>query len=488
MSIPTQNRPVRFAKLQTQGRVAGLELSNLLVLFVAVGIATGAVLRYGLVGLVLTLPFTAVLTLIGVGRSKGVPLPIIIYRELTFMFRKAAGVTKQRYVPERAKLHGKLNLPGRSSSLHLYEDSFGHLVVYDARNNTAAITCHVSATGFYESSPEAQDEKVRLWSQVLGQWTLREGIHRVSIVERAAPGSVSSARAYYAANAAVVDTPFNRAYEESLDISDTLVVRHLTQLTITLDLSVLASDVKAHGGGRAGVVSIAYQEMNATRDALLKAGFGDVRWLTPRQWAATGRSVIDPDYASVVEARGMQLGIDPVAIGPMAMDEERSYVVTDSGYHRSFWIHEWPRLETYPGFVNNVVFARLPDGGPVRHVLNIVTSPVAIRAAMKRIEDAKRTWVTNSNLRQKTSKPESAADRADWVALEQQEAALVAGQGEYEFAGYITVSATSLEELERASQAMRNGCAMSGLEPQILYAQQAEALMVNAFPTGQGIR
>jgi hypothetical protein len=35
---------------------------------------------------------------------------------------------------------------------------------------------------------------------------------------------------------------------------------------------------------------------------------------------------------------------------------------------------------------------------------------------------------------------------------------------------------------------MRNALSRSGLEPQVLYCQQAEALMLNAFPTGKGMK
>ena len=73
-------------------------------------------------------------------------------------------------------------------------------------------------------------------------------------------------------------------------------------------------------------------------------------------------------------------------------------------------------------------------------------------------------------------------------AIREREQEVVAGHGEFRFAGYLTVSATDEQALNGAVAGIRNGLAQAALEPQVLYFQQAEALMMNALPTGGGLK
>lgn len=494
-------RPVRFPRLSTQGIVLWLEWPNLCALIAAVAVAVVSVMTASLLGLVCTLPIWGYLTYIGVRLKHGVPLPILIFRKRVFTMRKLFRMTKQRYRPEAAGAMplGRLNLPGRGAFLKLWETPHGVLVVYDPQAGTAAISCTIASDTFAAGSDGRKQGLVEAWAQVKGAWTLREGITRISTLERTAPGSASGARAYFAERATVTgSTPERQApldilrtsYVQSLDRTDQYISRHRTQLTLTLSAAALRSEIKANGGGIPGLLALAALEVEATTSALEDAGFVGIDWLNARRWAGAGRSIVDPAYSAIIEDReGTDLaGIDPTALGPMSFEEHRDHVVWDSGYHRTFWIHEWPRLETLPGFSSFVVFATLPDKTPIRHVLNIVEAPVKLRDALKRIEDEKKTWRTNQTIRAKTGKPDSASDRAEWTALEEQEEELIAGRGEYRYSGYLTVTGTSLGDLERAASAMSSALARAGLEPQVLYDMQGEALLMNAFPTGRGVK
>ena len=50
------------------------------------------------------------------------------------------------------------------------------------------------------------------------------------------------------------------------------------------------------------------------------------------------------------------------------------------------------------------------------------------------------------------------------------------------------MTAPDEEQLDQALAGMRNALAQAEMEAQILYCQQAEALMVNAIPIGLGMR
>ncbi len=486
-------KAVRYNKLSIQGIVLWLDYSNLVTLIVAVAIVVAATQNAGVLGFIVTAPLWVFLTVVGVQKRYGVPLPVVYWREFMFMLRKALGLRGQVVRPERVVVPaalGQLNLPGRAGYLQLWETPGGVLTVFDPQLQTASISCLVFGDDFLGASNSSQDARIEAWARLKGSWTLRAGLDRISVLERTTPGTVVAARDYYDAYAVSTLQELRGSYVQSLERVDARVTRHRTQITLTFNTHALRAEIKGNGSGKAGLLSYLDLEVEATAAALRQASFVGIEWTNARTWAGIGRAALDPDYAEVLETReGTVLaGVDPVGIGAMAFQEHRSYVVADSGFHRTFWIHEWPRLETYPGFTKHVVFAQMPDGSPIRHILNIVESPVTIRDALKRIADAKKTWRHGATIRAKRSQDESASDRAEWAALEEQEEELVAGRGEYRYSAYLTVSELSLEGLERASSAMRNALSRSGLEPQVLYCQQAEALMLNAFPTGKGMK
>ena len=78
--------------------------------------------------------------------------------------------------------------------------------------------------------------------------------------------------------------------------------------------------------------------------------------------------------------------------------------------------------------------------------------------------------------------------RGHWHALEQRESEIVAGHGVFRYGGYLTVTGRNEEDLEQAVAGMRNALSTAAMEAQILYNQQAEALMVNALPIGRGLK
>lgn len=484
---------VRYNRLATQGVWLWLGKSNVAALVVALIIIIASINSTGILGLIITAPLWGFLTFAGLRTKFGVPLPVLLWRDLMFQLRKSAKATKHLSRPEKAPVVaalGRLNLPGQTSYLQLWETPHGVNVVFDPQLQTASITCMLYGADFLAASQPDKDVLVESWARVKGAWTLNEFIERISVLERTAPGSVESARTYYRTHATADMPELRESYEESLASAEAQVTRHRTQVTVTFNTRTAREAIKAHGGGKVGLLAFIELQIAATESSLQQCGFVNLEWMNSRVWAGTGRAILDPEYAPVLEMRdGTDLaGVDPLAVGPMSFEEHRTYVIADSGFHRTFWIHEWPRHEAHPGFTQNVVFATMPDGRAVRHILNIVEAPVLMRVALKRIAEAKKSWRVNETARIKIGRESSAADHAEWDELVAQDAALASGRGEYRFSGYLTVSAMSLLELDAASMAMRSALSNAGLEPQILYAQQAEALMLNAYPSGRGMK
>lgn len=492
---------VKYDRLSTQGVVYGFSGASLAALAIATLIGGISVIRDGVLGLLASLPFVASAAALGILKRHGEPYIVHLVREVGGLMRKTIGATTYRARPERGRKlpASALALPGREGRIHLYESSSGAVVVWDAAKGTATISCVVATPGLglpQADTPstvtdEERDALIFEWAKVLGSFTQKEHIVRVTVLEQTRPGTAAAERRYFEEQPHATTPEVVGSYREALELAERAVVSHLTQLTLTFTLTGSAKAlVKGGGGGIAGMLALAELEMRTAEEALVQAAFTRVAWVTPREWGAWARSLIDPAAQASVDGRILTEweGVDPHAATPMLIDEHRSYVETDSAFHRTFWVQEWPRYETYPGFLSRLVFARQQSGRPVRHTFALVGTPVPVSEAMKKVDEQKRTWITNANLRAKAGKPQSAADDADWAGIAQHEADLVAGQGELRFSAYLTVTSTSQEDLELEAASMQNACAATGLEPRLIPWQQAEALMNVAYPSGLGMK
>lgn len=491
---------VKFARLPSQGVVNGIDGPGSVALGIAVAIGAIAVMGEGIVGLLSSLPIAVPLAVLGTVRRHGQSLVTHLLREVGGIMRKSMGATTYRARPEKKKItpESSMDLPGREGRLHLYETDEGAVVIWDAKQATATVCCVVATNGLGAPTVDApstlsEDDREGLifeWSKVLGSFTQKEHITRVSLLEQARPGTVAAERRYFEERSMGLVGGIAASYREALDLADQAVTKHTSVLTLTFKLSGEAKAlVKGEKSEKAGMLKLAELEISTTTDALYNAGFTRNVWMNAREWGAWGRSLIDPASQEGVDTRigTTWEGVDPQSAAPMLIKEHRTLVETDSGWHRTYWIQEWPRYETFPGFMSRLIFAKQQSKKPVRQTFMLVGEPVQIGQAMKKIDEQKRTWITNSNMRAKTGKPTTAADDADWLALVQQEADLVAGQGELRFSAYLTVTSMSPDVLEQEAASIRNACSATGLEPRSMPWQQAEALMNVAFPCGMGM-
>ena len=455
-----------------------------------------AVNRFGPPGLLYAAPLYLPVGVFAFVTVHGDSAPRQVGLWLMKQLRHASGATKQVYRPERTQLAGTLNLPGIRASLQLWEVD-GVACVYNPHDRSVSVTAEVEVQGFLMKDIAERYDLAQQWSPVLASFTQRPGIKRAVLQERTLPTTIRAAREHYESitrrRGLQGASPLGRNYDEVMNKSEPFAVSHRNYLTFTLDLIALGPQLKSLGGGQDAVKALAYLEARNLADALNAARMSVRRWLNARDVAALTRVGFDPEFAANVQNRDVEhAGVDPIAIGPMYMEEPRGkngIVYTDSGVHTTMWIHEWPRSDTAVGFVEPIVFARMPSTGEaITHILSIVLTPVSVKKAMRRIEDDKKIWRGNERLRAKRGVDGSAADAADWDALERQEEEIVAGHGEFRYGAYLTVTAPDEEKLDQAIAGMRNALARAGMEPQILYCQQAEALMVNVLPIGLGMK
>ncbi|WP_163630693.1 SCO6880 family protein [Microbacterium sp. B35-04] len=496
MTIQDLSRPVRLPRRSRQGVVMGMDSWQLACVAVAAIVVLICVNRFGPPGLLYGAPIYVPIGAFAFVTVHGDSAPRQAGLWLMKQLRHTLGATKHIYRPERPHVAGTLNLPGIRASVQIW-DVEGVACVYNPHDRSVSVTAEVEVEGFLMKDIPERFDLAQQWSPVLASFTQRPGVKRAVLQERTIPTTIRAARDHYETvmikRGLDAASPVNRNYEQVLNRAEPFAVSHRNYLTFTLDLIALGPQLKALGGGEGAVKSLAALEARNLADALRASRITVRRWLSPRDVAALTRVAFDPEFAANVQNRpDDNMGVDSVAIGPMYLEEPRGkngVVYSDSGVHTTMWIHEWPRSDAAIGFVEPIVFARMPSTGEaITHILSIVLTPVSVKKAMKRIEDDKKIWRGNEKLRAKRGADGSAADAADWDALERQEEEIVAGHGEFRYGAYLTVTAPDEARLDQAIAGMRNALARAGMEPQTLYCQQAEALMVNALPIGLGMK
>lgn len=486
---------VRMPRRSDQGIWLGYGWWNLGSVFIGVLILVLATIRASIPGFAFSAPLWVPFVVIGLWPSRALETPLRVVLWVALQSRAAVGATRTRYRPERSMVNGTVNLPGRLANVQTFETE-GTAVIYNPLAKTISITAQLQVEGFMMLGGAERSDRVAGWGRVLSSFTQRDGVERVTLQERTGATSIEPNRIAYsealARNNSDGSSRAEQVYAGALEHAANVAVGHRNYLTITLSAVKLQARIRELGGGRQGMEAIARMEVANVTAMLRIANIEVRRWLNVRQWAALVRTAFDPDYLSVVESRqGDEEGVSLAAIGPMALDEpprETGLVRTDSGWHTTAWIHEWPRSDVSAGFVEPIIYARHPTTHQaIGHIFTIVLTPVPVQEAVKEIQKEKNSWDGNQRTKAKHGRHRTAADDDDYLVLQQREESLLRGDGMFKFGAYITVSATSKSDLNEAWAGMRNALAMSGMEPQVLHCQQAEALLVNAVPIGQGM-
>ena len=487
---------VRYSRRASQGVLLGIDKAGMWSLGIA---AVPIFLTVAAKGVFAALPVALLFAPVAVGgliKRHGISMSLWAVWAIRFRVRKMMGKTIFRRKIDRVEpiVHGELTLPGLEDRFQVWESPSGVAVVWDKSRQTASVTCMVASPGMARHrtqviTPQEQEHLVAALMRVAGSWTRRRQIMRVSVQERTRPGTIVREQRAFDGLAAVGDLA--DSYQEALGrLAEESVLRPQS-ITLTIDAGggVGRATAKDMGGGKAGVLGMVEQELAATSESLRTAGFTRVAWCTPREWGAWGRGIVDPVSEGKIDARLGTLfeGVAPELAGPMACNEEKNHVETDSAFHRVYWISEYPRLESLPGFMGEVASAETAAGTPVRHTVQLVATPTPISEALKGIRKEREAWKQNAELNARRNKDVTIADNADWQNLDAREQDLINGQGELSWTGFVVVSALDYEQLLRACTTMELAGSTASIELTQLTYQQAAALMTVAYPAGTGM-
>lgn len=506
---------VQFARRGKRGVILGLEWSQLA--FVAVGAllvvlstAMGGFPRGLLTGVLMGGP------LIGFGWARVMGDPLVVWIRRSFSHVRAAASNQNEYrvstsAPTRSTLRAesrnavlakkqsrknmfqpakpvRMMLPGEAAELLCYEMESGTALVYDPVARTMTFAAQIGADAFDLLDDDEQDIRVEAWGQLLVGFASHPGVLRIQTLDRTVVHPSADILEYYdgmsraAGAGAGINAVGDASYRDLISRAATHT-RHDMYLVVVLSVDKLRREVRGLGGGIASLMQMVHTEMDAIDADLPLTGAVVTSWLKPRELASVIREAYDPAAIEELGNRsGDHAGVAVSSAGPMAASKSWDKLRSDTSFHRTYWISEWPRVQVQPGFISKLTFA-----GDFIHSVSIVAEPLDTNSALKLVEKELEDAGSAARVQKKLGQTRTLQQEQEHKDVERREEELVAGHGEVRFAGFVTISAPTMEELIAAEAKLRHGASLSHIELRVLYGQQHEGFLTGALPLGRGV-
>jgi hypothetical protein len=231
--------------------------------------------------------------------------------------------------------------------------------------------------------------------------------------------------------------------------------------------------VAGRGRGRNpdGVVDVLMGEVQLLTDRLADAGLAATP-LDPASFGRVMRRRLDPvgrgsaDHLAVLPAAA-----GTVAAGPMCVEEGWSRLLVDATVHRAYHVVEWPRSEVPPGWTADLLLAL-----PLIRAVCVVFEPVGLRASRRAVERLAAKLDSDEEQRRRAGFRVGAEQEATRGELMARERELVAGHPEFDYSGFVVLSAGDVEELDELESQARSVAAAAGVELAPCRGRQAEGL------------
>lgn len=473
--------PVSMSRLRKRSVILGLSAGQVVVLATGGVVLLAALYVAGGAGVAWTSPVWGLALGLAYAPIAGRPAVEWAPTVAHWALRRAAGQTRFRRQITRPSRVGQLALPGDAARLrHIQDQVTGCAMIHDPYASTLTATLTISYPSFVLLDPADQERRVHGWGRVLAGLCRSPRIARLQVLERTVPDTGSGLATWWAEHGVDDGSWVAGVYRDLMADAGPAGERHVATVSLAIDLRTAARAVRGAGGGLQGAATVLRQEMSALSTALRAADLQPGRWCTPGEVAEIIRAAYDPAATAVLDQH--PVGRDPATAGPIAIDEEWDRFHSDSAYHAVYWISEWPRAQTYPGFLGPLI---LTSG--VRRSFTLLVDPIPAHVAARQIRKRKTGHLADSAQRARIGQLEDAAATAEYADTLQQEAELIEGHGALRYTGLVAVSSGSREELEAACAAVEHAALQSSCELRRLVGQQAQAFTAAALPFCRGL-
>lgn len=496
----------RFGPAHTSGAfgspLSWLQVATLLAglygayrVFASTGIA-GVLAAVGIVLAICAIVFVPIR-----GREPIEWLPLLLYA----LTRRILGTNRRR---SRAPGHGfggaahdpagagtppPLDLPPDLRHIELIEAMFDRHVVgviKDRAARTYAVVLKVRVGAFGLLSTGDQQRRVEAWSGLLTN-LCREGtpISRVQWLERTIPTDPDELVRYHLTQR---DQTIPRgedvvaSYESLINDSTAATQDHELFLVVQISVRRAKHLIKRLAPDQdQGACLLLQQELQAIADALIACDIEPLGVLKPRTLAKHIRLAYDPFQRRALDRLGAidpdRDGVSAVNAFPLASETHWDHYRTDGAVHATYWIAELPRRDVPFTFLLPLLLQ-----ANMQRSISMVMEPLEISKALSKVEAAIVGDQTSEHVRRSKGFATTARRAKRSNDLLSREAELAAGYGEFRYAGYVTVSASTPDELEQACAAMENRALQSRLQLRRMNGMQ-DLAFANTLPLARGL-
>lgn len=360
-------------------------------------------------------------------------------------------------------------------------------VVIDEQARTATAVLAARGQSFALLSSSDQHVRVSAWASVLASLA-REGsaLHRLQWIESCVPDGGDAVRRHFEEHRSVASTSEPASsYRTLMEETRPATRRHRVLLGVSVSTRSARRGIRARRDRHRDDLSVLGREVASLQRALEGA---DV-WVDGVLGAAALSGAVhdavspfpsgDLDTVDAAAARPTDGG-GARQPWPLAVRPEWDAVRTDGTWHATYWIAEWPRVDVTPDFLGPLLFV------PVRRSISLVMEPMSPSRAARQVARARTEEIADDELRARSGFLVGARQRRERRGIEERDAELADGHGQFRFAGYVTVTATSRAALDASTATLEQVAGQSHLELRRLYGEQDVAFACS-LPLGRGL-
>ena len=487
-------RRYRFGPLERRGLIGSLRPGQVIV--VAASLAGGVILMRTLASgagmvtaVVLVLAAVAFCFWPVAGRPVEAWLPIVARHTRRRALRRRLERSPAPQAGARPGADGRPEpvaaLPAVGRELELlavpfHGDVVGVLKDRRTRSYTAVLAVRVTSFGLLDRAE--QEARQAGWGGVLAGLA-REGspVSRIQWLERTVPADGDEVGRYlgeaWARDTVPVDSLAMQSYLDLTGSAPAVTRDHELFVCLQIDAKRAWRQIKRTGGKHgadAGACTVLLRELEALAEHLSGADVRVVGALRPGILAASLRVAFDPwarpGLARLASADPDRDGIDEAAAWPLAAETSWAAYRTDGALHATYWIASWPRIDVGAAFLSPLLLH-----AQMVRAIAVTIEPTPPLKAIREVEAARTSDLADRELRGRFGFVETARRRRVAEATSQREEELADGHAACRFAGYVTVSARTPDELERHCSEIEHAAQMARLELLRMYGQQQEA-------------
>ena len=472
---------VKFPHRSRRGVLLGLTAPQLVVVSLTGLLLLAVIVTRGVAGALELVPLWAVIALLTFVRLRGRSLadwaPIVTRYALRRMRGQVIWLVRPSRRPVR---EGLLHLPGTAASLRVVtapDSRYG--AVHDPHTGSLTAVVKVSSRAYALLDPGTQSANVGGWGRALAALARTGQVARVQVIERTVPDSGDALRRYWEEHGRPEAPVAGTIYNDLIASAGPAAAPHEAYVAIALDARAARRLINQAGGGLTGSFSVLAQLTSTFEQAARTAGLNPAGWLTASEIAAVVRTAYDPKALTALDrwSSSGRSAADPAAAGPVVVVEKADHIATDSAVHATYWVENWPRIETSAGFLHQLLFT-----AGVRRTLSLSYGPKGLDAALRDVQRKKASVIADAAERARRGQVDSEADSIEYQDIKVRERQLIAGHADVALTGLLTVSADSEEELRSACAVVETAAVGAQLDLRRLTWQQAEAFTAAALP------